>query len=231
MSLTQFYIKLFSLAYLLLSWNIFCLKATPLCASKPCILMIDPAGDAQETGRLIDGVYERSITLACAQALKSEIEEALPMVTVLLTRVSGEVIEPFQNAQFANRCGVDLFLRLQCFHDQAVQCHSLYFYHFSWGNELPLLVHDIMFIPYDKAHLVHAVVTKSYAEQLFQSLNKVSTNICKGIFAIPCKPLRGITSPALCIEMGLTSKDSWRDYVKPIVNALSEIDSNCMMSM
>lgn len=225
MSLKQFYITLFGLTCLLLTWNVFGLKAIPLFSSKQCILMIDPAGDAQETGRLIDGVYERSITLACAQALKHEIEEVLPMVTVLLTRISGEVVEPFQNAQFANRCEVDLFLRLQCFHDQAVQCHSLYFYHFSWGNELPLLVHNTMFIPYDKAHLMHTIVTKSYAEQLFKSLNKVSANICKGIFAIPCKPLRGITSPALCIEMGLTNKDSWRDYVKPIINALCELTS------
>lgn len=191
--------------------------------SSSFVIMIDPAGDAQETGRLIDGMYERSLTLAYAQQLKEELESTFSHVVVVLTRASGEFLEPFQVAQFANRCQVNLFLRLQFFHDRTRQSHALRIYHFSWGNELPLLMQDIMFVSIEQAHLVQEKLTKSYAQRLSCSLNSFANSLCKGVFAVPCKPLYGITCPAICIEIGLVTKDNWREYVHPLVHALGAL--------
>src|SRR5579859_5868722 len=71
---------------------------------KPFSIMLDPAGDAQITGRIIDDSYERGITLQLCEDIKKQLEADHPKNTrIVLTRFPGETIDPLQNANFANR--------------------------------------------------------------------------------------------------------------------------------
>ena len=71
--------------------------------------MLDPAGDAQYPGRIIDDSFERGITLQCVEELQRAITRQFPHVRVVLTRFPGETCQPLQNAHFANRLDVDLY--------------------------------------------------------------------------------------------------------------------------
>lgn len=191
-------------------------------APKAFSIMIDPAGDTHTTGRLIDETFERSITLLCAQQLKHELEAAVPHLQVVLTRAPGETVEPLQNANFANRLNVDLFIRVQFFYTPKAP-PTLTIYRFSWGNELLPVNKNELFIRYDKAHLKNAALTDQWANKLVLSLKKRSPIACTGYFAVPCKPLIGIACPALCIEASLATKDEWQVYIKPLVESLQNL--------
>lgn len=190
--------------------------------AKPFILMLDPAGDANDTGRLIDDTFERSLTLSGAQLLKQELENSIPDLRVIVTRSAGQTREPLQNAHSANRLGVDLFI---CLH--VVQEHTprdtIGIYTFSWGDECAVHLNDTTFVCYDKAHLKNLDRTISWAHALEHTFNALSPGSCKTVFAIPCRPLLGITAPALCIEVGLTTKTSWPVQVKNIRVAVAEL--------
>ena len=67
----KFFLTRILFSFLLLTSSIvFCLKNT----DNNFTIMIDPAGDAKNTGRQIDDTLERAVTLQFAQKLKSEIE-------------------------------------------------------------------------------------------------------------------------------------------------------------
>lgn len=182
--------------------------------------MLDPSGDANDTGRLIDGVFERSFSLACAQELKQELENTISALQVVLTREAGEALEPLQNAHFANRIDVDLFVRLQFFHEKTAQ-DTVTIYYFSWGDECAIRAGDITFIRYDKAHLVSLNTTATWAHHLEQSF--MACCGCKGVFAMPCRPLIGITAPSICIEVGMSSKQNWHTQANNIGKALTDL--------
>ncbi|MBS1987040.1 N-acetylmuramoyl-L-alanine amidase [Candidatus Dependentiae bacterium] len=190
--------------------------------AKPYTLMLDPAGDARSTGRLIDDVFERSLTLSCAQQLKQELEENIPGLQVVVTRAAGETIEPLQNAHFANRLGVDFFVRIQVFQEHAAR-DTISIYTVSWGDECAVRTGDMSFVSYDKAHLKNFDRTKTLASGLHAAYTKLVPGSCIGVFAIPCTPLLGITAPALCIEVGLTVKNSWPLHIKNMNIALTEL--------
>jgi hypothetical protein len=40
---------------------------------------------------------------------------------------------------------------------------------------------------------------------------------------LPVKSLIGITSPSIAIEIGLKNKDSWYQYVEPLVRSIEEM--------
>jgi len=88
---------------------------------KEIIIMLDPAGDAQYAGRRIDDSFERGLTLRCAEQLKQRLEQLFPQIHVVLTRLPGETVQPLQNANFANRLSVDLYLSIHFYHETATK--------------------------------------------------------------------------------------------------------------
>src|SRR5579872_1728748 len=87
-----------------------CIKVLLLCISTftafartPFTIMLDPAGDAQYPGRIIDDCFERGITLQLAEQLSTVIAQRFPSIRVVITRQPGETRQPLQHANFANR--------------------------------------------------------------------------------------------------------------------------------
>jgi N-acetylmuramoyl-L-alanine amidase len=188
-------------------------------------IMIDPAGDAQMAGRTIDNSFERGLTLQFAQKLKEVLEYRYRGLRCIISREAGEIAAPLQNANYANRINVDLYMSVNFYYESQAK-PRLYLYTFSNNDDFVKRRSDLAFYPYDQIHQFNSDKTKSWSEHIKQSLD---SEVCrtlfdnKGILRIPFKPLVGIKAPAIAFEAGLKSKDDWQNYIEPIATSLHSI--------
>lgn len=194
--------------------------------AKPQVtIMIDPAGDARTTGRTIDDTFERALTLQCAQEIKRKIEETVPGVRVILTRFPGEVVEPLQNAAFANRMHADVYISLACY-KLATGIPHCAFYTFLYEpvlNNIHKTSQRLALTPLTNAHQKYAHESAALSALLHNALqNSERAQRCmlEPVAAFPYKPLLGVHCPALGIEIGLPKKDDWQTVINDITQAL-----------
>ena len=194
----------------------------PTLANKPHItIMLDPAGDAGNKGRLIEGTFERGITLQYAEKLKQELSKESGY-RVVLTRFPGESIEPLQNATFSNRLQADLFISLNFFHTTHEPA-AWYLYYYTTH---PTTDHWYKAPSrWDSIHTIyhrHLPTTTSYITKLHQNLHKQLQSTC-ALYAprgIPLRPLVGLAMPAIAIEIGLPPGTSFEHLVDPLAEAI-----------
>ncbi len=189
--------------------------------------MIDPAGDAKHAGRIIEDSFERGVTLQVAEKLKQLIEQEQLNVRVILTRFPGEFLEPLQNAHFANRLEVDFYISIHCYQESDIksQCHLFYFLSNS-TDEWQQKTNNLHLQYYDKAHIQQVKTAKKCAEIIKTGLDEKQYNPLlevKGILGIPFKPLIGISSPAVALELSLPKKDHYKHYLIPLKNSIINI--------
>jgi N-acetylmuramoyl-L-alanine amidase len=190
-------------------------------------IMINPSGDAENTGRKIDDSFERGITLQCTERLKKLIEETYPTVRVVLTRFPGETLQPLQNANFANRLDVDFYLSIHFYEEQEIK-PSLALYTFSCDNNLIPKPVDLAFYAHDKAYVISHAITQEYSRFMYSILTQEKYHHqfnVKGPCALPFAPLIGIKSPAIALEIGLKTKESWNQFLAPILECIETIIS------
>lgn len=196
-------------------------------SDQPFTIMIDPSGDAKHTGRLIQNTLERGVSLQCAEALKKALLNEYKNLRIVFTRVPGETIKPLQNASFANRLDIDLYLSLYFYYEPQTPSH-LYIYHYiaqpttdSWHKPL-----NLYFYQADQAHLINLATTKQYASTLVTNLKKTPANYAfkiSNVHAIPFKPLLGIQAPAIALEIGIKQTNDWKKLIAPLTDALESI--------
>jgi hypothetical protein len=188
-------------------------------------IMLNPAGDAKCAGRQIGDSFERGITMQFTEQLKQKLEDSYPGVAVILTRFPGEVIPELQNANFANRLGVDLFMSFHFYRELHTK-PNLFIYYFSYNKDLVPQPADFAFYHYDQAYLFSQKTTKLWANNLCQELKQ---DMYSKLFTIhdtlcfPFKPLIGITVPALALEASIKEPQDWQKYIDPIAHALGSI--------
>ena len=186
-------------------------------------IMLDPAGDARETGRIIEDSLERAITIEFAQKLQEEIESYLPNSKVIITRSPGELVRPLQNANFANRLPVDLYLSINCVHAPKNK-PTLYVYQFSLGDTFVTKSYNLAMTPYDKAHQHNAAQTTEYGKKIVNTLSEkdyVRLFKTEGAYQLPFAPLIGIQAPALGLEISVPSKTEWKQFVQPLAFSIA----------
>lgn len=194
----------------------------PVREKKQRIVVIDPSGDAKHVGRRIGDSFERGLTLQCVEKIKEIIEERAPYVKVIITRMPGDNVYDLQNATLTNRLHADLFINLNFYYTQETK-PTVYMYQFSYGNDFTCCEHGIALHTYDQAYRINKDKTnflcqsfnKELSHQQYQSIYTVS-----GPYSLPIKPLIGVIAPSIAFEMGLKSKDWWRYYTEPLVNAI-----------
>lgn len=184
------------------------------------LLVIEPAGTLQNPGRKLSDSFERGPTLQCAEALKKKLEES-SSIEVILTRTAGSNNTQEQNAQIANRLQADLYLHLSFFHESEVK-PRLFLYTFSYDNDFPIKGDDFFLCPYDKAHCLSLTQTNSYAHSLHNNL-LASPYAVQPIMHIPYAPLKGITSPAIALEIGLNTTRDWRECIPFITQSITDL--------
>lgn len=190
-------------------------------------IMIDPAGDAKHTGRLIVDTLERGISLQCAEQLKTKLTAQFKNIRVILTRVPGETIQPLQNASFANRLGVDLYISLYFYHEPKSPAHVTMYHYLEnpvvdfWHKTNPLSLYQV-----DQAHLVAIKTTQTWGNimlDVFTNKEHAKHFQPRGLFGIPFVPLIGIKAPAIAIEVGLKNKQDWQAIIDPLLVAIERI--------
>lgn len=189
--------------------------------------MLDPAGNARNPGRIIGkssvnsdspGTFERTCTTFFANQLKKMLEKKDKNIMVLFTRLPGEYINQIEKAHFANQCNVDLFCHICTAHTHTIQ-PQIYIYH---AQIAPLALKDnTLFFPLDRAHEPAHTTTTDYAWHLHRQLQK-NTRICNVSPPVSCPltPLKGVKSPALCIEIGIKQIDDLAHVLEPFADAL-----------
>ncbi len=186
------------------------------------LIMLAPAGDAKHIGRKIGDNFERGITLQYAEQLKKIVEGQCPSIAVIISRFPGDIISPLQNASFANRLQVDLFISIH-FYQTTETKPKLHLYQFSYNDDFITPIAGLSFYHYDQAHLFNKKQTNTWAtcikqmceEDQYQKLFIVQ-DICK----LPFKPLIGVTTPAIGIEIGLKNAPDWQQYLAPIAQSI-----------
>lgn len=188
--------------------------------------MIDPAGHSKDTGRKLHHGYERAETYKWAEALKGDLEKRYSDVRVVLTRAPGDEIVPLQNASFANRLKVDLFIRLQLYKEESEK-PKLYLYHHVVdplvdGTKKP--TSPFAFVPVSQAHYAALKRTENYGTQLYRGLTKSGFTKqfdCHTPRGIPLKPMVGIQAPSLVLELGVHKDDHWSVTIEPFLQGIA----------
>ncbi|MGZ6250884.1 MAG: N-acetylmuramoyl-L-alanine amidase [Candidatus Chromulinivorax sp.] len=202
-------------------------SSTFLSATDPFTIMLDPAGDAKHTGRLIQDTFERGISLQCAEQLKTQLIQIFKNIRVILTRVPGETIQPLQNASFANRLNINLYISLYFYDEPELPTHVTLYHYIEnsvtdfWHKAEPLRLYNI-----NQAYLINIKTTQNWGTLFLETFSdKKYTKFFKprGLFAIPFTPLIGIKAPALAIEVGLKNKEDWQHIIEPIITACQRI--------
>lgn len=193
---------------------------TPM--QKPFVILIEASGDSAHPGRTIDDSFESAITFEIAQALKQALIKQDQNIKVLINRSAHEVVAPLQNANFANKLTVDLYLSIHAFYETEIK-PRLFIYQFSYKDPIIQKKESLSFYPIDKVYLSNQKQTDICASHIKKSLEHYTLWQTQGIFSMPFKPLLGINAPAIGIELGLKNRSEWTNYIEAIASALSQI--------
>jgi N-acetylmuramoyl-L-alanine amidase len=199
----------------------------PLKAS-PLLVMIDPAGHSKDTGRKLHQGYERAETYQWAEALKKGLESQLSYVRVILTRAPGDEIVDLQNASFANRRKVNLFIRLQLYPEASEKPQLHLYYHLMDPliDGIKKTTEPFLFIPIHQAHFAALGTSKYYATQLqsfFSAPSIIKQLDCHATLGLPLKPLTGIQAPALLLELGVHHDHDWSLALEYLVQGIASL--------
>jgi len=189
-------------------------------------IMLDPAGDAKHTGRLIEDTLERGISLQCVEQLKLDLTEKFNNIRVVITRLPGETIQILQNASFANRLGTDLYISFHFYYEPEQPCHVTLYHYVENTTDGWHQPKKLMLYPVNQAHLASLKITKTWGKIILETFeNKQISKYFKarGFFGVPFQPLLGIKAPAIAIEVGLAQKNDWQNIIQPIIKALERI--------
>jgi hypothetical protein len=187
-------------------------------------IILDPAGDAKQSGRQLATCSERSVTLQLCETLKETLLNRTPHCTVTITRTAGETRTQEQRAQIANQLSADLFIHISCFEDTALR-PQLMLYH-TLITQTPTLPSHYQLIPTHKAADCAAKKTNAIVQKLYTALAKTLPYTVHKPYAIPDARLQGIMIPACTIEFGISRTMPWTMLIEPLSTALAAILEN-----
>lgn len=189
-------------------------------------IMLDPAGDSQNTGRIIDNTFERGISLQCAEQLKAALAKELPDIRVVISRTPGESVEKLQNAAFANRLKTDLYINLQFYQEKTNPAKIAFYYYSSQPTtDAWHAPKKLGFYTLHEIYLLNHATTKKICLKMLKIWQQEYKKFCipLGAFGIPFQPFIGIQAPAIAIEVGLLKKENWNMITDPLVKILAQV--------
>jgi N-acetylmuramoyl-L-alanine amidase len=147
--------------------------------------------------------------------------EICPNAKIIINRALGETVMPLQNANFANKLDIDLYLSIHAFAETETK-PRIFIYQFSYQDSF-IAKDSMSFYSFDKIYLVHEQQTAQWANRIYQTLSQNQSVQTKKIAKIPFKPLIGIKAPAIGLELGLKNKANWHEYLNDLVQSIAKI--------
>ena len=190
------------------------------------IVLIDPAGHAKDSGRLLVTGYERAETLKFAQALKKKLHEKYSGIRTVISRSPGEEISPLQISSFSNRLRTNFFLRIQMYRQESEK-PKIFLYHHLFNDFVDCATNfcdPLRLVPLHEAHFKNIAMTKFYGTRMYDFLNGDNFKKyfdCESLIGLPLRSLVGMTAPAIALEVGICREDKWQSLVEPVVDSLS----------
>jgi N-acetylmuramoyl-L-alanine amidase len=181
----------------------------------PVTLMINPAGDAQNAGRVVGDCYERGLTLQFAEKLQQVIQQK-SSIRVVLSRFAGEVIEPLQMANFSNKLQANIFVSFHFYKTSKNPVINTYYY--SKGGFENQLTDGLFLCPLDDAYLFNLPKSRLLADDFYSYCKKFNFGSLEKPIGLPFAPLKGVVAPAIAVEIGLNKSDDWLNYIDHLSN-------------
>jgi hypothetical protein len=187
-------------------------------------IILDPAGDSSTPGRQLYESYERAQTYDCAQELKKILELSFNF-RVIITRVPGQTLEPFQAITLANQQG-NFLVRLHFFKDTHEQ-PQLFGYRLFFDPVFDAAPHTLdpqSFIHIHQAHFIASTTTTFLCNKIKHELTiDVNQKLFDfyGVYGIPVKPLVGCSIPAMLFDIGINNDTAWQQLVSPLAQAIA----------
>jgi hypothetical protein len=202
---------------------LYCLFFMPPLHALPRLL-IEAHGRVGTAARQFTNDYERGITMKLARALQEKLCDAFDTDVSLLTPHEGAE----ERIARINKTMPNLFITLCAYKSTRMKpTICLYTYGYdqlaenSWARRPACGL-----IPLEYAHCLNQVQTGNIRHTLLSSLsqqNVASFCAVNKAITLPFRPLFGIISPALAIEIGIWEDTQWEELVGPITCALREV--------
>ncbi len=184
-------------------------------AKKPFLMVIEAQGNVNSPGRIIDDSFESEITFNAAHFLKNTLENMHPSIKILVQRSDG-----LSNAQAANKIDADLYLCLSACKSTKSTSTGIVLFRFDYRHQF-ILKDGISFIPYDQIYLLNQPITISWINSIGAFLS--DHNMLRASYACPYRPLMGVRSPAIGLELLLYNKSELTQYMTAVAHSLTTI--------
>lgn len=210
-------------------------------------IVIDPGHGGSDTGAVGSrGIEEKTITLLLAQALRSRLEERLP-VRVVLTRADDAELPLDTRTALANQQKADLFisLHINSVHGASARGAETYFSSLQASDESAARsaetenlaggnpaddggdpLYDLQLILWDLAQSHYLAESQRLAALVQEELNEALGLKNRGVKQAPFRVLLGAAMPAVLVECGFISNPEEEErlldpaYRADLVNSL-----------
>ena len=188
---------------------------------QPFSIILDPS----QNNRTIGSEYEKRVTALYGESIRDHLFTLDNQGTFELTRGLGETLEPLEAATFSNVLNPNLHISLQCYSSERTE---IFIYYMKWHgiDAQEKTSKKLQLIPASHSYCYNFDASKKYAETLYALLQEkygTSVSIHKPI-GCPCKPLFGITSPAITLELGIPT-DTTMNLAGVIAETMQELTS------
>lgn len=193
-------------------------------------ILLNPSGSAKSLGRNVFGDYERGITLKIACALQKALLEK-GLFKVALSRRPGDEITDYSLVSLVNRFAPSFYLSIHVYAESSQP--KIDFYYLVYNKLIDFhsrINEELDFISIYMAHFQGISTSSKIAKSLAEFFSSPPYNRyfeCGGSYGIPFKPLRGVISPAVAIEIGLSQEGEWMHLIEPLAAAINDYFRNC----
>ncbi len=188
---------------------------------KKITVILAPAGTSTNPGRIIDKVYERTITHQIATTLQTLFEEEWPECDFIIKKKTDK--SSAETAQFANNKNADLVIFLNA-SAQTNSLPNLLLYH--WPEKaFTSDTKKLSFTPFSLIHEPYAKKSKIFTELIKEKIEVLPHKNMRihNPIALPLLMHEGVAMPAITVELGLCKCDDWSEIIDPLSNAFKAL--------
>lgn len=181
-------------------------------------IILDPAGDAKNPGRSIGATFERTATLYVARHIKEHITRLDKKSLVLFARMPGEQVEAVEKYRLVQQCKPDLFVHLALYQSSDIK-PQIHLY-----CNAPGPVTNNLLTCVDALQHAYAAQSKKMLEAFYSAMQPLSRSCTTHApFALPSCMLKGISSPAWIIEIGVKDTDDLAHCITPLAEHILNV--------
>ena len=164
------------------------------------VVVVDAGHGGTDNGAIgPSGLAEKEVTLAVARKLKEQLEDRTN-ARVALTREDDRSLSTAERQRIAQRENADLFISIHtgALNDNQGNGHAVYFHHAEIREGEPVARGSAVQRAQERTRASHS---QALAEAIARALPDAGGHPVQRVQGIPCRPLAGLTVPAVLVEL------------------------------